>query len=151
MVRCGFWTEFKKKKGITLKLRWDPRGYSVTGEWERSAFSYHIYTKKLKMGTMICLLHRPLVYDLWFLECPDALSRKRHISNCVNCALFAVSFKANYLLASFSPWSQVSLGKHSWYEALEFILWKCKSHCPPPVIIKVEGPLSRMKLLVWGR
>lgn len=159
MVRCGFWTEMGGGGRYHSQIEMRSWGYSVLlfrKNWGRGEifffFTPHLYWKAQDKATR-CLLPFVQTFGLWLMvpgepRCPQ---QERHASDCVNCALFAVSFKANYLLTSFSPPSQVSLGKHSRYEDLEFILWKCKSHCPASCDNLGQRPLSGIKLLVWRR
>lgn len=105
-----------------------------TGEHERLLCFFTPHTHILKSSrrgrfSAFCL-HRPLVCDLWFTVCPDVPSRKDTSAIVLIMLLFAVSFQANYPLASCSPWSQVRLGKQCCWKTLEFIPWKCKSNCP---------------------
>lgn len=68
------------------------------------------------MGGILSVSWRPSAYDFWLSMCPDVPSRKEAPALVLIVPLFALSFKANYPRASFSPGSQVSLGKHSWLE-----------------------------------
>lgn len=113
--------------------------------WRYQLRFLHICPKKLKIRQSPSILHRPLTYDLRFTLCPDVPSRKEAPAIVLIVLQFALSFKANYPLASFSPWSQVSLGKHSWHEDP----WnssgenlKPVTHTPP-VISKAGSPLQK--------
>ena len=123
-----------------------------TGEGWRYQFRslHHICPKRLKTRQIPSTLHRPLACDLRFTLCPDVPSRKEAPVIVLIVLLFALSFKANYPLASFSPWSQVRLGKHSWHEDP----WnssgenaKTVTHAPP--VISKAGPPFRNKVGVW--
>lgn len=83
---------------------------------ESCVFLHDRCTEKLKTGGILSVLHRPSAYGLWFTMRPDVPSRKEASAIVLIMLLFALSFKANYPLDSFSPSSQVSPGKHSWYE-----------------------------------
>lgn len=166
MVQSGFWTKLKKRHHSQMEVRflrlfcnWERVNRAArrnnlkrTGEEERYPFRFlhHICTKKLKIRGSLSILHRPLAYDLrFFTMCPDVPSRKEASTIVLIMLLFALSFKANYPLASFSPWSQVSLRKHSWYEDPGIHLVKMQIQLPLlPVISKADSP-SRIKVLVW--
>lgn len=108
--------------------------------------------KRLKVGGICSLLHRPLAYDLWFTSVPRCPQQERRISHCVNSLLFALSFKANYLLASFSPHHKWVLETIPGRKTLEFILWKMQTPLPSPaVVIKADPSPSKIKRLVWGK
>lgn len=135
-----------------------PWGYSVTAElsgknWGRGEvwFSHHIWTKELKMGETPCLLHRPLAYGLWFPGCPDVPSRKD--TSAIVLIMLCLQFLSRLIICWLplapdhkSVWENIP-GMKTWNSSCE----NANPIAPPPVIIKAEGPLSRIKLLVWGR
>lgn len=109
-------------------------------------------TQKLNIGEILSISHRPSAYDLWLTGCPDVPSGKEASAIVLIVPLFALSFKANYLRASFSPWSQVSLENIPGRKTHRIPLGKMQIQLSsPPVITKANPSTPRIKLLVWAR
>lgn len=96
------------------------------------------------MGEPPCLLHRPLVYGLWFPGCPDVRSRKD--TSAIVLIMLCLQFLSRLIICWLplapdhkSVWENIP-GMKTWNSSCE----NANPIAPPPVIIKAEGPLSEL-------